>query len=471
MAESSAITRKRLLEREQGTFFKIGADVNIGLIYPNTYHVAMSNLGFQTAYARFNNEESCSCERFFLTDPIKPRSLEHDRFLGDFPFLGASIAYELDYIPFLKMLKAGGIPIFREERDDRHPIIFVGGFVTFFNFRPLIPFVDFFVTGEADELFGELFRIFRRWLSHPASSRKKKVLLEELAGLAGIFVPGLSKKPAILHVNNLDRFETSSVVVTPDTEFSNMFLIEIGRGCRRKCSFCVTGSSCGVLRARSLDSIAGTIGKGLKRARRIGLIAPSPADHPDIEAIAEMLVREKAYFSLSSLRIDSLSDRLLDYLAQGGEEQITLAPESGSRKLRRLIHKDFDEASLGRVLRKARDAGIKRVKLYLMTGFPGEDEVDLKDTIEMVKEAASFVEIRASVNPFIAKPGTPLEKENVEDKKSLEKKINFLRRGLSGLPHIRARFEGVREAFLQQRLAKGDSDELLDLARRLSDQR
>lgn len=467
MAESSAITRKRLLEREQGTFLKIGAGVNIGLIYPNTYHVAMSNLGFQTAYASFNKEESSSCERFFVTPSVKPCSLEHNRFLGDFPLLGVSIAYELDYIPFLRMLKAGGIPLFREERTDRHPVIFVGGFVTFFNFEPLIPFVDFFVTGEADELFDKLFRVFRRWLSQPASVRRKGFLLEELAAIRGIFVPGISKRPDILHVDDLERFGTSSAVITPDTEFSNMFLIEIGRGCRRKCGFCVTGSSCGEARARSFGSVAGTVEKGLKRVRRIGLVAPSPADHPDIEAIAEMLVRKKAYFSLSSLNIDSLSDRLLECLAKGGEEQITLAPESGSRRLRRLIRKDFNEASFERILRKAKTVGIKRLKLYLMTGFPGEDEADLKDTVEMVKQAASFLEVKASVNPFVAKPGTPLGKENIENRRSLEKKINFLRRGLSGLSRVRARFEGVGEAFLQQRLAKGDSTELLDMARRI----
>ena len=111
---------RRTLSRESGTVFKDwGGRIPIALVYPNTYYVGMSSLGFQTLYALLNSHDGIVCERFFWEKRARePLSLESQRPLSDFAAVAFSISYELDYFNVVAILKAAGLPLFAAERSD-----------------------------------------------------------------------------------------------------------------------------------------------------------------------------------------------------------------------------------------------------------------------------------------------------------------------------------------------------------------
>src|SRR5438552_12819133 len=142
-----------LLADEQGTVRKDwGGKVPVALVYPNTYAVGMSNLGFQTIYSHLNRLPDVVCERVFLPDPgdveeltrtgEAPFSLESLRPLRDFALIGFSVTYERDYINVLRLLALAGIPLRAAERGSRDPLIVMGGVCAFSNPEPLAPFMD-----------------------------------------------------------------------------------------------------------------------------------------------------------------------------------------------------------------------------------------------------------------------------------------------------------------------------------------
>ena len=169
-----------LLDAEEGTVHKDwGGKIAFALVYPNTYSVGMSNLGFQTIYRHLNLLPDVVCERVFLPDPADvdelrrtrsvPLSLESQRPLTDFHMIGFSVTYEGDYVNVLRLLGLAGIPLRAGERRPHDPLVLMGGVCAFSNPEPIAPFMDFVVVGEAEELVGELIAAYRARVPRPGS--------------------------------------------------------------------------------------------------------------------------------------------------------------------------------------------------------------------------------------------------------------------------------------------------------------
>src|SRR5206468_252148 len=349
-----------LLADEQGTVIKDwGGKISVALVYPNTYAVGMSNLGFQTIYQHLNAIPDVVCERVFMPEPadldemrrasMAPFSLESLRPLTDFHLVGFSVTYEGDYVNVLRLLAMAGIPPRASARRPHDPLVLMGGVCAFSNPEPIAPFMDFVVVGEGEELVVELIAAYRE------GYREREALLTSLTTLDGIYVPGRydaaygadgtlaavaarDGAPEVVvkrRLRNVNAFETVAAVKTPHAEYGHMALLEVGKGCGRGCRFCLEGQVYRPVRHRSVDALRETVAQmAANGERRVGLVGACVSDYPWIGELLKIVEENGLELSISSLRADSLTEDLVAALARGGHRTLTMAPEAGTARRR-----------------------------------------------------------------------------------------------------------------------------------------
>ncbi|HEV8643656.1 MAG TPA: TIGR03960 family B12-binding radical SAM protein [Methylomirabilota bacterium] len=495
------------LAQEQGTIRKDwGGKVPVALVYPNTYAVGMSNLGFQTIYWYLNQLPDVVCERVFLPDPedadelrrtsTPPFSLESLRPLSDFHMIGFSITYEGDYINALRLLALAGIPLRAADRGSHDPLVLMGGVCAFSNPEPMAPFMDFIAVGEGEELVGELIQAYRE------GYRERQSFLDRLVTIPGIYVPDrytMSYQPdgtvaAVLpgegapgivtkrRLSDVNRFETISLVKTPHAEYGHMALLEVGKGCGRGCRFCLEGQVYRPVRHRSVASLTETIAKIAKDAdgRRIGLVGACVSDYPWIGDLLKVVEDQGLELSISSLRADSLTPDLVASLARGGHRTLTVAPEAGTERLRRAIRKMITDEQLYAACALIRGHGIPNLKCYFMIGQPTETLEDVEAIPDLAQRMLErlrvldphgkpFGRLTLSISSFVPKPWTPFQWAPFDTVESLQNKLEIIKRAARRFPNVRVLHENPREAALQALLARGDRrvGDFLELATRL----
>jgi len=445
--ESHLIRAKReLLSKEKGTIYKT-AKWRFLLISPLPYSAGSAGLAMHILYRELNGLEDVSCERYFFQKE-EVRSLEGDRLPMEFPILAFSLSYELDSLNFLRILEMSGIPLLREERKEEHPLILLGGAYPSLNPRPLSKFADAIAIGEGEEMIKEIAEAIKE-----GGTRKER--LELLAKIEGVFLPSLDNSYRRRWLRDLDSSDGSSQFISPLSDFPSTAFVEISRGCRRGCAFCLVPSLFSPYRERSLEKVREQVLKWKGMARKIGLVGAAVSDHSALREIGEMLYKEGIPFSTASLRADALSEEFLRYMAGGGERTITLAPEVASPQLRELINKRIDEEVLKEALEKAKRAGFRRARLYFMIGLPNEDIGDVLKIAELAERMKRVLPLHLSIAPFVPKPQTPLGCFPMESEDRLRKKMELLRKRLRE-KGIDASFESLREGIIQWWLAQGD---------------
>jgi radical SAM superfamily enzyme YgiQ (UPF0313 family) len=487
--------RARLtLSKEIGYVKKPHGDrLRIALSFPNTYWVGMSNLGFQTVYRLFNAEEDIVCERFFL--PPKQElaalsaanapllTLESQTPVGDFDIVAFSVSFEWDYVNVLTLLRLAGIPIHAAERSSRQPLVVIGGAVTFVNPEPLAPFADVIAAGEAEALIPGL----RRAVS---AAVDRADLLRILAAERGYYVPSLYepsyavdgtlsgwtvragaeapmpvRKAALKTADAVDPPVTS--IFTPDTEFGSRFLVEVVRGCANLCRFCWAGYNYLPVRAFPTDRILELAAAARAHANRVGLVSIALCDHPDIERILARLLEMGYAISPASLRLDDLTEPIVRVLRASGERTITIAPETGSDRLRRVINKTVTNDEILDRSELIFASGIENLKLYYMIGLPTETDEDLvaiRDlTLQMrarmlkhARSRGSIGRIVGSVNPLVPKPGTAYQWLPMDDPGSVDRKIARLRALTADIDNVFFNIKPERHSYYQALLSLGD---------------
>ncbi len=426
----------------------------VALCYPDIYKVGMSSLGFQAIYREINLHPGMSAERAFLPDsPLEYRrrripvfTYETETPLGDFPIVAFSIAYELELTGLLETMDLCGIPVLRQERTEKHPLVIAGGPLT--NSNPLIlaPFVDLILLGEGEELIHTL-------LDSVAGS-KRHGLPGRFAGKPGFYAPGFSPDlTATARVGN-DRLPAYSQILTEQAVWASMFLIEAERGCSHECAYCVMRRSTnGGMRLVPPEKVFSLI-PGY--ARRVGLVGAAVTDHPKVEELVETIVASGRRIGISSLRADRLNEDLLRLLCRGGYRTLTTASDGISQKLRARIGRKTTERHLVRAAEMVRDTGMQRLKLYQMIGLPDETMEDLDEGIRFSLELAGIAPLSLSIAPFVAKRNTPLDGAPFESIASLERKLSTIRSGLKGKVDVRP--SSARWAWVEYRLSQGDEN-------------
>lgn len=490
--------RSKILAEEHRLVSARGQGNQVCLVYPNQYSVGLDNLGFQIIYALLNRRPDTVCQRSFFDPALGPFSLETGRPLNQFPVVAFSLSYELDYLNFLKILQQAAIPLFSRERDERHPLVMVGGPCAFSNPEPIADFVDLVAVGEGEEIVNKVMDIiwgfgWKLSKTAKASGQLRRAVLQELASVPGVYVPQfyqptydsgdtlqgyrltfaaapwpvqrVAASPAAM-----EAFPAHSVVVNRRSQLRGAFLIEITRGCPHHCAFCLA-SHIYPWRTRPLASLAAIIRRPGRQSgsTHLGLMGSAIYDHPQLMPLIELAQAEGFTFSLSSLRPQALSDHMLRSLQLSGQRTITLAPEVASAKLQGLIKKAISTDSIAQVAYKAQQYQIPHLRLYYMIGLPKEEDQDVVAIGEAAKEireamlrawssnrSSLIPSLTLSVNPLVPKPFTPLSRVPMASEKVLRRRLRILQTMLRPLPHLRLRNESVRWAVFQAILARGD---------------
>ncbi|MCD5401568.1 B12-binding domain-containing radical SAM protein, partial [candidate division NPL-UPA2 bacterium] len=264
-------------------------------------------------------------------------------------------------------------------------------------------------------------------------------------------------------VKDIDSYQTVSHILTKDTEFGDMYLIEINRGCPENCYFCLAGSIYRPWRVRSLENILEKVEEGRKHRERIGLISALASCHPRIEEICSKVLKMKGKISLTSLRPGTLSKTLIQALERSGQRTITLAPETGSETLRKTLNKDISNEDILRSVELVANFTVPNLKLYFMIGLPGEEDGDMVTIIDLVTQvrekltkAKKSGRITASVNPFVPKASTPFQRVRMEEEKTLSRRLKILKKGLGGLGNVNLIHESIKWSLWQGLLSRGD---------------
>lgn len=490
----------KALERYVVPYNNSTGDIRFHLTYPNHYWVAMSNLGFQAVYDILARDQRVIVERGFLPDggddPAakheKWRSFESNRLLADCDVLGFSLSFETDYPHLTRILNNQGLLFDSwEERDKAAqdakfpiPLIIAGGTAVTLNPEPVADLLDVCVLGEAEELLPEMISVVHQAKEQGLSRHE---LLVNLAQIEGVYVPrfykpvfngdetvnryessdDVPKRPRRRFVKDLSKFKTHSRILTPETEFKSMFLTETGRGCEMGCRFCVAGYIYRPIRKRNEESLTETVQIGLENSEAIGFVGAAVSSHKSISKLAKSVADQGGRASLSSIMSQKVSKVLAASISESEYKTVALAPEAGSERLRRAAGKRVSNEQVINAAREMAEAGIRGFKLYFIVGLPTEEDQDIdaiaglaisvRDAVvEVSKPTGKLAWVSLSVNPFIPKASTPFQWEPMLDPKTLDKKIDRIRKLTQPIPNLELRFEPPKESYFQGLLSRGD---------------
>jgi radical SAM superfamily enzyme YgiQ (UPF0313 family) len=487
--------RKRALERIAGekVLFerRRGGDIRLCVVYPNIYRLGMANLGFQAVYHIFESDPRVAADRAFLPDPderaqIRARgerlvSFERGEPLASFDVIAFSVSFETDYLNLITMLRMAGIPVTRAERVGRnYPLIIAGGSAVFLNPEPIADFVDLFLIGEGEEMVPEFIARFRESGNLDGAERLRTLATIEGAYLPDYFTPvydefdrlarveysgpGLPRVSRRL-IHDLDRFSTSSLILTKESVFGDMYLVEASRGCQWGCRFCAAGFMYRPIRYRGPETLKAEAERGLAHRNIIGLVGAEMASVPGVAEIAQTVADHGGRLSPSSLKADCISPALAAALARNGNRSVTVAPEAGSERMRKVINKNLSESEILRAAELMMGEGVENLKCYFMVGLPEECDEDVAAIAGLVGKIVTRARelgrhigrVSVSLNPFVPKPWTPFQWDAMREPQELKRKVALVRSHLMRLDAgVELDAESPREAYFQTLISRGD---------------
>ena len=478
---ASAFTSERLLF----TPAKPNADaIPTIFAFPNEYSVGITSLGYQVVWATLAMRSDVEVSRLF-TDTHEP--------LPRYPELvGFSVSWELDYVNILNLLEFLEIPIRSSERSPQqhHPLIFGGGPVLTANPEPFADFFDIILLGDGENLLGNFIEAYKQ-----VRTADRQTQLKHLAQVPGIYIPSLyevnyhsptgvieSIKPIAPEIPNLVEKQTyrgnvlsASTVVTEKAAWENIYMVEVVRSCPEMCRFCLASYLTLPFRTASVEtSLIPAIEKGLEVTDRLGLLGASVTQHPEFETLLEYLSQPKydsVRLSIASVRTNTVTVKLAETLAKRDTRSLTIAVESGSEKIRKIVNKKLNNDEIIQAAVNAKAGGLSGLKLYGMVGIPGEEPADLDATVTMmrdIKKAAPGLRLTFGCSTFVPKAHTPFQWFGVNSQ--AEKRLKYLEKELRKIG-IDFRPESYNWSVIQALISRGDRriSKLLELTRHYGD--
>lgn len=485
---------KRLLSEERGTLYKAHGDhLKLALAFPNQYRLGMSNLGYQLVYRLLNQREDTVCERAFLPDPQDEQehrrthtplfSFESQRPLDEFDVIGFSVSFELDYLNVLKMLELAGLPLLAEERDENYPLVIMGGPAPWVNPEAVAPFIDAIIIGEAEGLTDLLIPVIREHLEESGGWKDKPGLLRRLSQIQGVYVPSLydiryAEDGTIAEIvpleeapmpvrrwvaRDLPRYNTSAQIITPNTEFSGMMLAETARGCGQGCRFCFAGYAYRPVRYTPPEQLEQEFADRQAQEPeklRVGLVGSSLTDHKQLVQITTSLAKKADGVSLASIRADNLSESVACAIGEAGQKTITIAPETGSERLRYIARKHVTDEDVIVAAQRCAANRVEKIKLYYIVALPCELESDLLAIAELsdrVQKAGNFRKVTLTLHPFVPKPHTAYQWAGTPPAAEVERRLKAVGKRVRQVnPRLEFTVDSVRGSQVQGVLSMAD---------------
>ena len=464
------------------------AGQKVAIVYPNTYFVGMSNIGLHIIYEEINLRNDSVCERIFLPEKKELEaydktktplmSVETQRPMHQFDVVAFDVTFEMDYFHIPLMLRHGRVPIMGKDRTEFDPIVIAGGPCATFNPEPFADFIDAFIIGEGEGIVSRVLDIIR---DGKMEGLDRHAILRQLANISGVYVPSLYVpiysddgefkgyhivEGAPTTIKRHFEMLTSggeTVVATNYTEFGAMYIIEVARGCGRHCRFCMAGYCFRVPRVRPLEILKEGVDRAEKLGKKVGLMGAAISDYPEVDELVTYIRSKDMRYSCASLRADSLTQAVVDGLADSGQKTITIAPETGSERLRRVINKGISEEHLQNAATLSAKSGIQHMRLYIMIGLPTETDEDIEAIVGLAERTQAHMaevgckgRLTLSINPFIPKPFTPFQWMAMDHQKTVEKKLQYIKKALQKNRRIEVLVESPKEAYIQGVLARGD---------------
>lgn len=434
-------------------------DVRFCMCVADSYEVGMSNLGVRILYYLFNSMDKVVCERcytpfedyeqYLKANNLPLASLETQRPLKDFDFVGFSLQYEMCYSNVFHMLHLAGIPVTTAERGEDYPFIVAGGPCTV-NPEPMYKYFDFFFVGEGETPWREIIEDYKSM-----NGIKKTDFLRHVdEKYSCIYVPSLHDAtyigdkvvvpPQTAVWRNIEQ--DMNTAFTPTTQLvSSMELVhnravaELFRGCANGCRFCQAGFIYRPVRERSADN-AFELCKALLENTgydELSLNSLSTSDYSGLQPLLDKLIpyarEHHVQLNLPSMRLDSFKGQM----AQGNRKSsLTFAPEAGTQRLRDVINKNITEENIFGTLAEAFKEGYSSVKLYFMLGLPTETMQDVQGIYELACKVKSLykrtrtsgkgLRLSVSCSTFIPKPFTPFQWCAFASREDIDAKQRYL---------------------------------------------
>jgi len=450
--------------------------------FPNEYTVGITSLGYQVVWATLATRDDLQVSRLFtdIHEPL-PRHPE---------LLGFSMSWELDYVNIFNLLESLEIPIRANSRHQNHPLIFGGGPVLTANPEPYADFFDIILLGDGENLLGDFIDTFKK-----VRNADKQTQLKTLSQVPGIYIPSLyvieyiAPEGEIKSINPIDsqvppiiqkqtyRGNTlsTSTVVTEKAAWENIYMVEVVRSCPEMCRFCLASYLTLPFRTASLEtSLIPGIERGLKVTNRLGLLGASVTQHPEFTELLDYISQPKyddVRLSVASVRTNTVTVKLAETLVKRDTRSLTIAVESGSEKVRKIVNKKLYNQEIMQAAINAKAGGLSSLKLYGMVGIPGEAAEDVDATVKMmedVKKAVPGLRLTLGCSTFVPKSHTPFQWFGVN--KQSEKRLQLLQKKLKP-QGIEFRPESYNWSIIQALLSRGDRrlGQLLELTRDFGD--
>ena len=480
------------------------ARVRLALIFPDLYEIGMSHLGLSILYHIVNSNPDFLAERAFVPDldleellrrenyPLL--SLESQRPLREFDILGFTLPYELCYTNVLTVLDTAGIPLYARERpvcragtgrDENYPLVIAGGSCAA-NPEPVADFFDAILIGDGEEAIVEIANAYSRWKE---SADGKDKLLELLARIEGVYIPSYFKmsygskgtvsaieparagytKVSRRVVSDLDQAQYPVRPVIPHTKpVHDRISLEISRGCARGCRFCQAGITYRPVRERHPRTILRIAEETLAATghEELSLLSLSTGDYGNLEALIKALMNryssEQVAISLPSLRVGTLTPGIMAEIKRVRKTGFTLAPESGTARLRAVINKDISEEDLLGTAREAFQAGWNLLKLYFMIGLPTETYEDLDGIADLAKRVLACgrhtsrrCQVNVAISIFVPKAHTPFQWAPQISIEESRQRLDYIKNALQNR-RIQVKWHDPRQSLLEGVFSRGD---------------